>query len=200
MNNKYLNKQEYRPIPGLPDYYVSSDGQVASTRRGSLKLIGAPKDRYGYPKLAVRYGSEKKMVLVHAAVLMAWSRPRRDGEVTRHINNKKDDNRLINLCWGSVSENANDRAVSGIHKGCLNSQAKLNDEDVLRLRSEYKHKSLSVLCIENPDYSKFGIWAAVSGYTWGHLPGAIRRNRRCSKKAWRNGVKIRIKNETKNTR
>ena len=68
---------------------------------------------------------------------------------------------------------------------------KMIEADVLRLRKERPTTTLRQLHLENPQWSKFAIWAACTGYTWPHLPGAIVSGRKCTKKGWREGEKTR---------
>jgi len=193
----FFEQEEYKPVPDYPELFCSASGRVLSLRPGNGKpgatrrphLLKPWMDKHGYLQFS-RKGRWRKL-FVHVAVLSSWVRPKRAEEVTRHLNGVRHDNRLCNLTWGTVRENEDDKVRHGSLKGESNPASKLSEADVTRLRSEYVHKSLSQLCRENPQWSKFGIWAAVSGYTWAHLPGAIPGGRRCSKTGWKSGIIIR---------
>lgn len=129
---------------------------------------------------------------VHEVVLTIWQqiRPSRFMQ-GRHLDGNKLNNRSSNLCWGTAKENGEDKAKHGKAKGSGNHQSKLSEQDVLNIRKLRTDLPLKEVCLLYPDISKFAVWAASTGYTWTHLPGAITGNRKCSKDAWRNGVKIR---------
>lgn len=92
----------------------------------------------------------------------------------------KMNNHISNLVWGTNAENSEDMARHGTLKGERNPASKLTEPDVIRLRKEAINKPLKVMCEENPQWSRFAVWAAVSGYTWSHVPGALVRGRTCS--------------------
>lgn len=85
---------------------IDSLGRVVMGRR--LSLVKRSKKR---AYLAARIG--RKLVNVHVAVLETFVGPRPDGFVARHLNDDPTDNRLENLEWGTVDQNASDRNRNG---------------------------------------------------------------------------------------
>jgi hypothetical protein len=176
MESIWHEKIEYRMIPG-DGRYVSRDGVVISLRRGAPKTLKPTPDTYGY------YMLSRPPTRIHKAVALAWIGPRPAPKMeVRHLNGDNSDNRLSNLAWGTQKENNDDVRRHGTRKGEKNAASKMTPELVAKLRRDYIHKPLRVIMRENPQYSQFAIWAACSGYTWSHLPGAIPKRRTCYKK------------------
>lgn len=74
---------------------------------------------------------------VHHAVLLAFVGPRPEGAVARHLNDVASDNRVENLAWGTIVENAGDRHRRGGYvKGETDPDARLTNEQVRAIRSD----------------------------------------------------------------
>jgi protein gp37 len=124
---------DVRPVPGYPDYSVTTHGEVlgkrADTRGGLAQDVGGqghrrvPLYREGSPR-----GGERE--LVHRLVLTAFVRSPHAGEQACHRNGDPSDNRLSNLYWGTQSDNWKDR----IRHGNGRSHSKLNAEQVAEIR------------------------------------------------------------------
>lgn len=188
--DKYLN------IKTHPGIFVSSNGVLISFRRVGpspekgimhrypVVINGSPdKDGYLYISRPKRH--------IHEIILTTWQKNRPGKLQARHIDGNKHNNRSSNLVWGTAKENGSDKAIHGKAKGIGNHQAKLTELDVMELRKKRTDMPLSAIYPLYPNLSKFAVWAAITGYTWTHLPGAISGNRKCSKDSWRSGVKIR---------
>ena len=178
--------QEYRAIPQLSGYWISKSGQVISTRawKGGnkspqLKTLFPDKD--GYLRFSQKVAGNRRYKPVHIALLEAWRGARPPGWVACHRNDQRQDNRLENLRWDTHTENYKDSRRNQTHTGRRNSQARMTESMVKKLRQDYRAQSLNQLKKQHPQYSKFALWAAVSGYTWSHLPGAIPKKRNCYK-------------------
>ena len=175
MSSVWYKKREFRLIPG-DDRFVSIYGDILSFRQyPEGKLLKLVPDTDGYLKVS------RPELRVHQSVLAAWLGPRPEGAETRHLDGNKTNNHVSNLAWGDQRENGVDKRRHGNSKGLRNPACKMTEEFVAAIRLEYKHKPLRVIHSENAQYSKFAIWAALSGYTWGHLPGSIPKNRKCFK-------------------
>lgn len=174
---------------------MSANGECVSMRRrnnNAPKPMSQYSDTDGYLRIATRRAGNGVYTPVHHAVLMAWVGPKPDGMQARHLDGNKRNNSVGNLCWGTCRENLADRFKHGtITRGERNGCARMNESIVMSLRKQHIDKPWSVLVKENPQYSKFAIWAAITGYSWAHLPGAIPGGRKCTKQGWRNGEKLR---------
>lgn len=134
---------EWRTIPGFPDCYeVSDEGQIRTwLKRGTGKRLDVPAPIVGYPirgyptALLRDLNGSRKNIRFHSAVLFAFVGPRPPGQECRHLNGKKNDNRLANLAWGTPSENSQDRWRHGtMCAGSASVTARLSAEDALGIR------------------------------------------------------------------
>lgn len=85
--------------PEDPDYLISSEGRCVSLKKGQHVLQGSASSA-GYVSWP--------MGLAHRAVLSVFDGPPSAEMEGRHLNAAKDDNRLVNLAWGSKEDNAED--------------------------------------------------------------------------------------------
>lgn len=119
-----MNSETWRPIAGFPGYEVSNIGRVRSWRtRGNSKLPASEprvikpslrkRDGYVYINLRSGFGGKMSPCKVHHLVLAAFSGPKLDGYVARHMNGERSDNRAENLAWGTYRDNSLDTKRHG---------------------------------------------------------------------------------------
>lgn len=105
--------ERWRPIAGWERFYLVSDlGRIRSLQRPGGFLIGTTSPD-GYRLLRLRDNGRKANVGIHRLVLEAFVGPCPEGHHACHNNGVPDDNRLINLRWGSISSNMQDRKKHG---------------------------------------------------------------------------------------
>ena len=127
--------EEWRTVVGYPTYEVSSLGNVRNRRGHILK----PYKHLGYPGVALWRDGSQRTRAIHRLVCETFHGPAPDGQEVRHLNGRRDDNRTINLAWGTQKENAADRRLHGTNAaGLKNGRAKLTDSDVLEIRAARK--------------------------------------------------------------
>lgn len=120
--------EEWRPVPGWEGLYSVSDlGRVRSEDRVTSGRNGTPRRAYGrvlrptrephgYMTVGLsRPRTRRQKVYVHDLVLTAFRGPRPDGDQCCHGDGTRDNNRLSNLRWGTVSDNAFDAVRHGTH-------------------------------------------------------------------------------------
>ena len=125
------NNERWLPIPDWEGLYEVSDmGHVRSVdrwvyahygpvgnyegrfRRG--KTLKATVDSKGYPYVTLCRGQEdRQRIGVHALVMRAFVGPRPDGMEVRHLDGNSSDPKLLNLAYGTRSENAQDALRHG---------------------------------------------------------------------------------------
>jgi Zn finger protein HypA/HybF involved in hydrogenase expression len=97
--------EEWRTVPGHPQYEVSSLGRVRSYRKsgdaGIANILRTGLDRSGY----LRTTLDGKLYRVHQVVALAWHGLCPEGMEVGHLNHKPDDNRPENLAYVTRQEN-----------------------------------------------------------------------------------------------
>ena len=119
--------ESWRPVLGYEGLYeVSDQGRVRSVGREVMRSNGrkhtvAPKVRKpakmpkGHLRVTLIRDAELQTFTVHGLVLTAFRGERPHGAVTRHLNGDPSDNRLVNLEWGTGSQNQYDAVAHGAH-------------------------------------------------------------------------------------
>jgi HNH endonuclease/NUMOD4 motif len=102
--------EEWRAIPGYPNYLVSDLGNIRSmprqgSRGGVLALFP---NKYGYPFVSLHSDGVQKSRAVHQLVLAAFLGPMPEGMEIRHLDGNPANNRLGNLAYGTHAENNRD--------------------------------------------------------------------------------------------
>lgn len=127
--------EEWRTIPGHPDYSVSSTGRVCSRKQqGSARILKQSPDKDGYARVCL----DRKTRRVHSLVALAFLGEVPEGcTLVRHLDGDNTNNNLSNLKWGTLSENMYDRVAHGRNDtgGEKNGRAKLTKEQVDQIRS-----------------------------------------------------------------
>lgn len=124
-------KEVWKTIPGYPHYQVSDKGRVRSLDR-TIKMSRGGKYNTIYEKTIkgqlLKPGRNTKQghvtvslgrynsINVHRLVMLAFKGQCPKGKEVLHINGKADDNRLINLRYGTRSENNRDISRHGKRK------------------------------------------------------------------------------------
>lgn len=112
--------EEWRPVPGFPDYMVSDHGRVMSywhRWKAPRLLRGHPDSRPGggYQQVYLTSPNGGKHRTVHSLVAEAFHGPRPAGMQVRHLDGNKRNNAASNLRYGTPAENALDAVEHGTH-------------------------------------------------------------------------------------
>ena len=135
--------EEWRDIPSAPGYQASSLGRVRSLDRMVLgrdgreelhrgKVLKPQSMRNGYVEVFIRDGKRRKHRTVHTLVAEAFIGERPKGADVMHLNGDRSDNRAVNLCYGTRSENLRQTYSYGGKQA--NGKLSLEDVDEVRLR------------------------------------------------------------------
>ncbi len=172
-------------IAGFEDLYEVSDlGRVRSLdrmvwsrghksmylKRGHL-LTPTP-DTHGYLGACLTDRARKQIKpLVHHLVLNAFVGPCPPGQERRHGPGGRQDNRLVNLCYGTASQNAFDKYRDGtMLYGSRSPRAKLTEATVRECRARHATGDRRVaLMAEEFGVSRRTMWSAIAGRTWKHV-------------------------------
>lgn len=99
--------EEWRTVPGHPDYDVSNRGRVRSRKRSTTPqlLTNKPHSRLGYCFVRL----DGKSYGIHQIVALTFNGPCPDGLEVDHINYIRNDNRPENLRYVTREQNLADR-------------------------------------------------------------------------------------------
>jgi hypothetical protein len=141
-------------------YEVSDRGRVRSVDRvvphrrfGQVKRKGRIRKfsttTYGYLQLVLSKCGVHENCMVHSLVAEAFLGERPDGMVVLHGPGGKTDNRLVNLSYGSPSQNQLDRVRDGTaSRGARNPRTRLDQGQVLEIRRLVARRgSKSISCL-----------------------------------------------------
>ncbi len=104
-----------KQIPNYPNYSVDKDGRVW-THKFKRWLHPYP-GGMGRLRVSLFINDVPKNQYVHRLVLETYVGPCPAGMQCRHLNGDHQDNRLVNLKWGTRSENMQDAVRHGTHAG-----------------------------------------------------------------------------------
>lgn len=137
--------EEWRTIPGFPDYEVSNLGAVRSWRNRYGVRPDKPKllkqtpnrKRGGYMNVTLRSPEgESKLRRVHALVLEAFVGPRPEGFDSCHNDGNPANNHLDNLRWADRRTNLSDKISHGTAPvGTRSNFARISTESVNEIKA-----------------------------------------------------------------
>ena len=96
--------EEWKPIPGFPNYFVSDLGRVLSYAQTKPKFL-KPLASKGYRHVAICNNGVIHRVQVHRLVANAFCPKIPGKEYVNHKNGIRSDNRAENLEWVTAKEN-----------------------------------------------------------------------------------------------
>ena len=126
MTTDNRTNEVWKPIPGFEGHYeVSDQGRVRSldrhVRRGTgmlwsagRVLVSTPNDS-GHHIILLYLDRKRTYLQVHRIVAKVFLGEGAEGEMVCHKNGDPDDNRALNLYWGTMSDNQLDSVRHGTH-------------------------------------------------------------------------------------
>lgn len=146
-----MNNQSWKDIKGFEGVYqISNSGIVRSLDRylpykqgtkfnkGSVRLQA--KNNCGYLRVGLSKNKKQKHFIVHRLVAQAFIPNPNNLPQVNHIDGDKTNNHVNNLEWSSGQYNIDHSIATGLRdlKGSNNSQSKLTEEDVRKIRIRIK--------------------------------------------------------------
>lgn len=165
----------YRQLEGYPNYWIGDDGSVFSRNR--MKFLKNFDDGIGYRRVNLCSQGRVRPHYIHRLLLLAFVGPCPDGMEACHWNDKRADNRLENLRWGTQKDNKADMRRNGISaarhtlpdfKGEKNPYCKLTEKDVASIRSldgTMKQRDIAKMF----GISQATTWAILRKRAWSHI-------------------------------
>lgn len=159
---------EWMPIVGYEDdYMVSKDGDVASTKKGKVKLLKPSLSSHGYMRVNLCFSGKSKLHYVHELVAAAFIGQRPPGQQVRHLNSIGTDNRAVNLAYGTQSENEADKLPAGLaNAGERHGMSKLSELDVLEIRKGLERGMTGAVLAAKYGIHKNTVYHIKKNRTW----------------------------------
>lgn len=173
----------WKDIPNYEGLYQASNlGRIKSltrivNRRGNTtrtvqeRILITISDGKGYKLVNLNKLNVTKMHAVHRLVLFTFVENIKNKPQVNHINGIKNDNRLINLEWVTVSENGLHAYKNGLQisaKGEKVNNSKLKNEQVLEIRKIGKNIPIKELSnLYNVSISTISM--IINNKTWNHI-------------------------------
>ncbi len=115
-----IPEERWLSVPGFEGRYdVSDHGRVRSWQpwRGTPvpRILAPVRGSHGYEAVALRPEGVVPSTTVHRLVMLAFVGPCEDGMDVRHLDGDKTNNTLMNLEYGTRSENHHDAVMHGTH-------------------------------------------------------------------------------------
>ena len=107
-DNSFKNIGCVKPLKDYPNYYISDEGKVYSTKWGKTVELKPWNSGKGYLMVALCKNGKSYKKHIHRLVLETFNPiPDMQNYDCNHINEDKTDNRLCNLNWMTRRENCN---------------------------------------------------------------------------------------------
>lgn len=161
--------EEWRAVPGLERYKVSSLGRLIGPRGRMLTPV-KPGSEKKYYAINTWEKGRRKQRCVHALVAAAFLGPCPEGHEICHGPGGRFDNSISNLSYGTKSQNNGiDKLRDGTAQlGSKNKLSKLKAEDVVDIRVNPEGLSYSQLAARY-NVSKQCIYRIVHRLSWSWL-------------------------------
>lgn len=129
------NYPDWQIIDRFPGYRFYRNGTVVSySRRAPFVMSPIKMGQYCGLQLVTDKGCIEKQYL-HRLIAEAFHGAPQAGQVCRHLDGDRSFNRPENLCWGTPSDNAQDKVLHGTAPGGANNgNAKLTFDQVKTMR------------------------------------------------------------------
>jgi hypothetical protein len=172
----------WRLMPGCMHYEISSLGRARSLPRrtvsgvrGGQILTPTPHGNSGYLAVGVSEDGAHANLELHRMVALAFLGPCPAGQIVRHGPNGKLDNRLSELCYGTLSENGwTDRIRDGsLDLGTDLPWTKMTEAIVMECRQRNAEGETQTALALEFGVSAAAMQKALTGESWNYLPGRV---------------------------
>lgn len=157
-----------KPIKGFENYFIHFDGKIYNSSNNFYELKPT-KDKKGYLRISLSKKSNKKTFKIHRLVAMHYILNIDNKPQVNHKNGIKADNRLENLEWATASENTKHAYDTGLN-GKPPAVKKLNEQQVLEIRSKFKKKIVTREMLgKEYNVSAYCIKDVILRKSWKHI-------------------------------
>lgn len=94
----------WKAVPGFERYEVNENGDIKNKTTGTIRKLDC--NGSGYHRLRIKTKDGYKRIMLHKAVALAFIPNPLNKTIVDHIDNDIKNNKVTNLRWATVSENA----------------------------------------------------------------------------------------------
>lgn len=139
------NSENLTAIPGFPEHSITISGNVWSHKQERWVAHYKNQCRGNYWVVTLYQNGRQYTKYVHRLLLETFVGPCPKGMECRHLNGDAEDNRIINLVWGTRVENTQDQIRHGTKKhpvllGENNAKSYLTQTEVKWIKWLHKNK------------------------------------------------------------
>lgn len=128
-----------------PNYHITKEGDIYSTKGKSLRKLKPAINQHGYLCVVFSYGKNQKCCRIHRLVAEAFiDNPLNLPEVN-HKDGNKLNNYYLNLEWSTTSQNTKHAYDNGLCSSKKEKRVKLSYEQVQEIRDKYENQNISTL-------------------------------------------------------
>jgi hypothetical protein len=142
--------EEWREIKDFPNYSVSNSGNILNTKTNKMMKLNK---KSGYYHISLTNNTNKKSLLVHRLVAMAFIPNPENKSDVNHKDKDKLNNNLSNLEWMTRKENNSHKSQTLVYKSNKNKPLLRIDSDTNEIIEKYDSIELA------------GIWACNNHHT-----------------------------------
>lgn len=172
----------WKPVVGYEDHYEVSDSGLVR-RTGSDRLgrtrntVLRPSNRNGYAGITLSVNNQTKTFSAHRLMWEAFNGAIPEGMQINHINGDKTDNRLENLELCTPQENhlhmrhilRRKQVVPPPRFGSQHTNAKINEADVLLMRSQHQAGKTGAALAREFGLNKATVCKILRREAWTHI-------------------------------
>jgi len=168
-NFEAMPDENWRPIRGYSQYFVSDHGRVLTTKYNKIKLVKVHNCGGGYKRVNLCSNNKRSLHRVHRLVLFAFKGECPKGCEGSHLDGDRWNSHINNLIWETPVENTHRKQDHGTQqRGEQMGTAKLTAEDVETIK---RLSSNGVTCTKialSFPVDRRHIGRIVRGERWAH--------------------------------
>lgn len=167
-----LPGEVWKQYPGAHGYYASSMGRFVSIKKGTVRIVKGSRDKDGYLRSRICTNSgKKKLEYLHRIIAITFIGPVPNKMQVCHNDGSKDNNKVENLRYDTVSGNHADKNIHGTaSKGEMNPNHKLKAGEVALIKKLRRHGYTCKFVGKMFNVKQLLISRITRGIFWGWVP------------------------------